>query len=47
MRRISRILVVNLGEKVAKQIVNATSPAFCYQPKEPEEARKKFLCKEK
>lgn len=43
MKQAIRTLVVKLGDKAAKHMVNKASLAFCYQPKEPEAARRKFL----
>lgn len=43
MKQAIRTLVVKLGDKAAKHMVNTASLAFCYQPKEPEAARRKFL----
>lgn len=39
--------IVKVAEVSAKQAVSASSPWFCYQTKEPEAARKKFVKKEK
>ena len=36
-------MLIKMGDKAAKQGVNSASPGFCFQPKEPEAARKKFL----
>ena len=42
MKKIICKIVVRIGEIAAKRAVCASSPAYCYQSKEPEEARKKF-----
>ena len=42
MKKIIGKIIVKIGEMAAKRAVCTSSPAYCYQPKEPEEARKKF-----
>lgn len=35
--------IARVGEKAAKKAVNSASIVYCYQPKEPEAARRKFM----
>ncbi len=41
MKQLSHLLAV-IGKQAAKQAVCATSPKYCYQPKEPKVAREKY-----
>lgn len=43
MKQLMLKTVAMIGEKAAKSAVCASSPWCCYQPKEPEAARRKFL----
>lgn len=35
--------IARVGEKAAKKAVNSASIVYCYQPKEPEAAKRKFM----
>ena len=46
MKKLVLKTVAMIGEKAAKRAVCASSPWCCYQSKEPEIARRKFLDKQ-